>query len=81
MQDSTVSTLAEGTIGFVERVLAEMKGLRLVLAVMCALLLLVASAPAQETTGMEGTTTDPSGAVVPGAYLVLTGTALVGSKE
>jgi hypothetical protein len=49
---------------------------------MCALLLLVVSAPAQETTGsMQGTVTDPSGAVVPGAHLTLTGTTLIGSKE
>ena len=69
-------------MSFVERVLAEMKGLRFVLAVMCALLLLVASAPAQETTGgLEGTVTDPSGAVVPGAHISLTGTTLVGTKE
>ena len=62
-------------MSFVERVLAEMKGLRFVLTVMCALLLLVASAPAQEVTGsMQGTVTDPSGAVVPGAQLTLTGT-------
>jgi hypothetical protein len=49
---------------------------------MCALLLLVVSAPAQEVTGgMEGTVTDPSGAIVPGAHLVLTSPALVGVKE
>lgn len=65
-----------------ERVLAEFKGLRFVLVTMCALLLLVASAPAQEITGgMEGTVTDPSGAIVPGAHLVLTSPALVGAKE
>ncbi|MGC2417960.1 MAG: TonB-dependent receptor, partial [Candidatus Acidiferrales bacterium] len=82
MQDFAVSTFAEETMSFVERVLAEMKGLRFVLAVMCALLLLVASAPAQEVTGsMQGTVTDPSGAVVPGAQLTLTGTTLIGSKE
>jgi len=65
-----------------ERVLAEVKGLRFFVVMMCALLLLVVSAPAQEVTGsMQGTVTDPSGAVVPGAQLTLTGTTLVGSKE
>jgi hypothetical protein len=37
---------------------------------------------AQETTGgLQGTVKDPSGAVVPGAKVVVTGVALVGSKE
>jgi hypothetical protein len=37
---------------------------------------------AQETTGgLQGTVKDPSGAVVPGAKVVVTGAALVGSKE
>ena len=40
------------------------------------------SALAQETTGgLQGTVKDPSGAIVPGAKVVVTGTALVGSKE
>jgi len=40
------------------------------------------SALAQETTGgLQGTVKDPSGAVVPGAQVVVTGTALVGKKE
>jgi Carboxypeptidase regulatory-like domain len=69
-------------MSFVERVRAEFRGLRFVVVMMCALLLLVVSAPAQETTGgMDGTITDPSGAVVPGAHIVLTGTTMVGSKE
>jgi len=54
MQDFAVSTFAEETMSF-ERVLAEFKGLRFVVVMMCALLLLVVSAPAQETTGgMDG---------------------------
>src|SRR6267143_5053155 len=37
---------------------------------------------AQETTGgLQGTVKDPSGAVVPHAQVVLTGSSLVGSKE
>jgi hypothetical protein len=37
---------------------------------------------AQETTGgLQGTVKDPSGSVVPGAKVVVTGTSLVGSKE
>ncbi len=65
-----------------KRLLSEVKGLRFALITMCALLLLVVSAPAQEVTGsMQGTVTDPSGAVVPGAHLILTGTTLIGSKE
>jgi Carboxypeptidase regulatory-like domain len=40
------------------------------------------SALAQETTGgMQGVVKDPSGAVVPHAKVVVTGSALVGSKE
>lgn len=40
------------------------------------------SALAQETTGgLQGTVKDPSGAVVPHAQVVVTGTSLVGSKE
>src|SRR3989441_12516745 len=40
------------------------------------------SALAQETTGgLQGTVKDPSGAVVPNAKVVVTGTSLVGSKE
>jgi hypothetical protein len=48
---------------------------------MCALLLLVAGAVAQETTaGLQGTVKDPSGAVVSKAHVVVTGTSLVGDK-
>ncbi len=40
------------------------------------------SALAQETTGgLQGTVKDPSGALVPHAHVVLTGSSLVGSKE
>jgi uncharacterized protein (DUF779 family) len=48
----------------------------------CALsLLLIAGAMAQETTGgLQGTVKDPSGAVVPGAQVSVTGSTLVGSK-
>jgi len=45
-------------------------------------LLFVAGAMAQETTGgLQGTVKDPSGAVVPNAKVVVTSSALVGSKE
>ena len=49
----------------------------------CALVLLfVGMAVAQETTGgLQGTVKDPSGAVVPNAHVVATGSALVASKE
>jgi hypothetical protein len=49
----------------------------------CALVLLfVAGTMAQETTGgLQGTVKDPSGAVVPNAHVVVTGSTLVGSKE
>jgi hypothetical protein len=46
-----------------------------------ALLLLVSSAVAQETTGgLQGTVKDQSGAVVPGAKVVVTANSLVGAK-
>jgi hypothetical protein len=39
-------------------------------------------AKAQETTGgLQGTVKDPSGASVPGAHVVVTGTSLVRTKE
>jgi hypothetical protein len=47
-----------------------------------ALLLFVSSAVAQETTGgLQGTIKDPSGAVVPGAKVVVTAKSLVGTKS
>jgi len=46
-----------------------------------AVLLLISPVFAQETTGgLQGTVKDPSGAVVPKAAIVLTGTSLVGEK-
>lgn len=49
----------------------------------CAVILLLAGvATAQETTGgLQGLVKDPSGAVVPKAKVVVTGSALVGTKE
>lgn len=65
-----------------ERVLSGVRGFRLALVMMCVLGLMVVSTSAQEVTGsMQGTVTDPSGAVVPGAHLMLTGTTLIGTKE
>jgi len=47
-----------------------------------SVLLLVANIFAQETTGgLQGTVKDPSGAVVPKAQVVLTGTSMVGEKN
>jgi hypothetical protein len=49
---------------------------------LCAVLLFAGMVFAQETTGgLQGTVKDPSGAVVPKAKVIVTGTALVGSKE
>jgi len=46
------------------------------------LLLLVAAALAQETTGgLQGTVKDPTGAVLQGAVVTVTGVSLVGTKE
>src|SRR5215475_3335706 len=45
-------------------------------------LFLVAGVYSQETTGgLQGTVKDPTGAVVAGAHITLTGTALTGSKS
>ncbi|MGA9884136.1 MAG: TonB-dependent receptor [Candidatus Acidiferrales bacterium] len=53
----------------------------LALGVFALAALAVPRALAQENTGgMEGTVTDPSGAAVPGVHLTLTGTNLVGTK-
>ena len=52
-----------------------------VFACLFAMLLLTANLGAQETTGgLQGTVTDPSGAVVAGADVALAGTSLVGTK-
>ena len=51
-------------------------------AFLFSVLLLGANVLGQETTGgLQGTIKDPSGAVVPKAEIVLTGTSLVGSKN
>ena len=53
-----------------------------ILKVFVLILLLGTAAMAQETTGgIQGTVKDPSGAVVPNAKVVVTGSTLVGSKE
>jgi hypothetical protein len=53
-----------------------------VVAALGLLFLMPMAGRAQETTGgLQGTVKDPSGAVVPGAKVVVTGAALVGSKE
>src|ERR1700751_5312432 len=53
-----------------------------VVAVLGVLFSMPRASYAQETTGgLQGTVKDPSGAVVPGAKVTVTGTALVGSKE
>ena len=64
----------------------RLHGVALVLAIAITLgfTLPVLQQPAysQETTGgLQGTVKDPTGAVVPRAHVVVTGTALVGSKE
>src|SRR5436190_9796030 len=67
----------------VERSSSMFKNRRLVgilVLVFCAFFSL--SALAQETTGgLQGLVKDPSGAVVPGAKVAVTGASLVGSKE
>ncbi len=61
-----------------------MKKFWVVLSICCLIIVTLPalSLYAQETTGgLQGTVKDPSGAVVPRAHVVVTGTALVGSKE
>ena len=60
----------------------KVRGLVPIVVFVCALLIFVGGVWAQETTGgLQGTIKDPSGAIVPGAKVVVTGSALVGSKE
>ncbi len=60
----------------------KVRGLVPIVVFVCALLIFVGGVWAQETTGgLQGTIKDPSGAVVPGAKVVVSGSALVGSKE
>src|SRR5271157_2783831 len=60
----------------------KVRGLIPLVVFVCALLIFVGGVWAQETTGgLQGVVKDPSGAIVPGAKVVVTGTALVGSKE
>lgn len=62
--------------------MSKVRGLVPMLIFLCALLLTVSGAFAQETTGgLQGTVKDPSGAVVPHAKVVVTGSSLVGTKE
>jgi Carboxypeptidase regulatory-like domain len=57
-------------------------GLISIFVCLFALLVFAGCTLAQETTGgLQGTVKDPSGAVVPNAKVVVTGSALVGSKE
>jgi hypothetical protein len=62
--------------------MSKVRGFFPIFIFVCALLLVASSIVAQETTGgLVGTVKDPSGAVVPGVKVVVTGTSLVGSKE
>lgn len=62
--------------------MSKVRGFIPILVFVCALLLVGSSAFAQETTGgLQGTVKDPSGASVPNAKVVVTGSNLVGTKE
>ena len=62
--------------------MCKVRGLAPIFVFLCALLLVVGGAFDQETTGgIQGTIKDPSGAVVPGAKVEITGSSLVGSKQ
>ena len=60
----------------------KLRGLVPLIALVSALLLTLSGAFAQETTGgIVGTVKDPSGGVMPGVKVEVTGDTLVGSKE
>ncbi|MGA2300929.1 MAG: TonB-dependent receptor [Candidatus Acidiferrum sp.] len=60
----------------------KVRGLVPIAVFVCALLIFVGGVWAQETTGgLQGTVKDPSGAVVPGAKVVVTASSLTGTKE
>jgi len=62
--------------------MSKVRGFIPILVFVCAVLLVASTAYAQETTGgLQGTVKDPSGAVVPNAKVVVTGSSLVGEKE
>ncbi|HXU18465.1 MAG TPA: TonB-dependent receptor [Terriglobales bacterium] len=62
--------------------MARFHGSRLWFGCLVVLLFSATSLFAQETTaGLQGTVKDPSGAVVPNAQVVVTGTTLVGDKQ
>jgi hypothetical protein len=63
--------------------MSKVRGFIPILILVCALLLVSSSVSvAQETTGgLQGTVKDPTGAVIQGAKVVVTSSALAGSKE
>ncbi|MFI5058499.1 MAG: carboxypeptidase regulatory-like domain-containing protein [Candidatus Acidiferrales bacterium] len=64
-----------------KRVVYWGSALAAVLALVLVLTMLPAAVAQETTGGLQGTVKDPSGAVVPGALVVVTSTALVGKKE
>jgi hypothetical protein len=58
------------------------RGITAALSLLLVALALIPSALAQESTGgLQGTVKDPSGAAVPHARVILTGTSLIGTKS